>query len=87
MKTQSFGLGRYFVIFIDNYSRCVTVYPITDKSEVLDILKEWEDCKIIMLRADSRGEDMSVDVPNVFKEKGLSSRDSCTTFTTTEWYL
>jgi hypothetical protein len=40
MKTESFGGTRYFVTFIDDYSRCVTVYPITHKSEVLDKFKE-----------------------------------------------
>ena len=42
MKTESFGDARYFVTFNDNYSRCVTVYPNTHKSEVLDKFKEWE---------------------------------------------
>jgi hypothetical protein len=42
MKTDSFGDARYFVTFNDNYSRCVTVYPNTHKSEVLDKFKEWE---------------------------------------------
>ena len=40
MKTESLGGARYFVTFIDEYSRCVTVYPITHKSEVLDKFKE-----------------------------------------------
>ena len=39
MKTESFGGARYFVTFIDDYSRCVTVYPIAHKSEVLDKFK------------------------------------------------
>ena len=29
IKTESLGGGRYFVTFIDHFSRCVTVYPIT----------------------------------------------------------
>ena len=63
MKTKSFGDARYFVTFIDDFSRCVTVYPITQKSEVLDKYKEWEavvtnqaDCKIKTLRTDNGGE-------------------------------
>lgn len=28
MRTQSFGRARYFVTFIDDCSRCVTLYPI-----------------------------------------------------------
>jgi hypothetical protein len=61
MKTESFGGARYF--FIDDYSRCVTVYPITHKSEVLDKFKEWEavvtnqaDFKIKTLRTDNEKE-------------------------------
>ena len=78
MKTESFGGARYFVTFIDDYSRCVTVYPITHKSEVLDKFKEWEavvtnqaDCKIKTLRTDNGGEYMSAEFQSFIKEKGI----------------
>ena len=63
MKTESLGGARYFVTFIDDFSRCVTVYPITQKSGVLDKFKECEavvinraDCKIKTLWTDNEGE-------------------------------
>ena len=62
--------------FIDDYSRCVTVYPITNKSEVLEKFKEWEaietnqaDCKIKTLRTDNGGEYMFAEFQNFLKEK------------------
>ena len=39
MKTESLGGAKYFVTFTDDFSRCVTVYPITQKPEVLDKFK------------------------------------------------
>ncbi|CAB4021125.1 retrotransposon, Ty1-copia subclass [Paramuricea clavata] len=78
MKTESFGGARFFMTFIDDYSRCVTVYPITHKSEVLDKFKEWEavvtnqeDCKIKTLRTNNGGEFMSAEFQNFLKEKGI----------------
>ena len=41
MKTKDLGGARYFATFINDYSRCVTDYLITHKSEVLEF-KEWE---------------------------------------------
>ena len=78
MKMESLGGARYFVTFIDDYSRCVTVYPIAHKSEVLDKFKEWEaavtnqvDYKIKTLRTDNGGEYMSAEFQNFLKEKGI----------------
>ena len=42
MPVQSFAGKRYFVTFVDDYSRCVKVYFITQKSEVLQKFKEFE---------------------------------------------
>ena len=57
MKTESLE------VIIDDYSRCVTVYPMKYKSEVLENFKEWEaavtnqaECKIKTLRTDNDGE-------------------------------
>ena len=41
MRTESFGGAKYFVTFVDDYTRCVTVYPMKHKSEVLEKFKEW----------------------------------------------
>ena len=63
MKNESFGSTKYFVTFIDDYSRCVTVYQIKHKSELLERFKEWEaavtnqaECKIKTLRTDNGDE-------------------------------
>ena len=78
MKTESFGGAKYFVTFIDDYSRCVTVYPMKHKSEVLEKFKEWEaavtnqaDCKIKTLRTDNGGEYTSTEFEDFLKEKGI----------------
>jgi hypothetical protein len=62
-------------------SRCVTVYPITYKSEVLDKFKEWEavvtnqaDCKIKTLRTDNGGEYMSAEFQISSKRKVFITR-------------
>ena len=76
MKAESFGGAKYFVTFIDNYSRCITVYPMKHKSEVLEKFKEWEaavtnqaDCKIKTLRTDNGGEYTSTEFEDFLKEK------------------
>jgi transposase InsO family protein len=78
MKTESFGGAKYFVIFIDDYSRCVTVYPMKYKSEVLEKFKEWEaavtnqaECKIKTLRTDNGCEYTSTEFQDFLKEKGI----------------
>ena len=42
MSVQSLTCRLYFVTFIDDYSRCVKVYFIRKKSEVLAKLKDFE---------------------------------------------
>ena len=36
MQTQSIGGAKYFVAFIDDYTRCCAVYFMKHKSEVLE---------------------------------------------------
>ena len=78
MNTESFGGAKYFVTFIDDYSRCVSVYPIKYKSEVLTKFKEWElavtnqaDCHIKTLRTDNGGEYLSNEFEDYLKKKGI----------------
>lgn len=42
MQTQLIGGAKYFVTFIDDYTRCCAVYFMKYKSEVLDKFKEVE---------------------------------------------
>ena len=44
MPTESFGEKKYFVTFIDDFSRCCKVYFMRHKSEVLDKFKEYNEC-------------------------------------------
>ena len=37
MKTTSIGGGRYFLTFIDDFSRKVWVYVLKSKREVFDV--------------------------------------------------
>ena len=42
MHTHSIGGAKYFVTFIDDYTRCCAVYFMKHKSEVFDKFKEFE---------------------------------------------
>ena len=42
MPTESIGGNKYFVTFIDDFSRCCAVYFLRNKSEVPDKFKEFE---------------------------------------------
>eukprot|EP00795_Rhopilema_esculentum_P005567 gene5567-biopygen555 len=83
MSIQSFSGKRYFVTFIDDYSRCVKVYFIRKKSEVLKRFKEFEAsatneaaCKIGTLRTDNGGEYVSNEFENLLKRKGIKHETS-----------
>eukprot|EP00795_Rhopilema_esculentum_P015799 gene15799-biopygen5210 len=83
MSIQSFSGKRYFVTFIDDNSRCVKVYFIRKKSEVLKRFKEFEAsatneaaCKIGTLRTDNGGEFVSNDFENLLKRKGIKHETS-----------
>ena len=68
MSVESLGGSRYYVTFIDEYSRYVTVLPMAKKSEVLDKLKLFRpwferkyDCKLKRLQCDGGGEYLACD--------------------------
>jgi len=42
MPTDSIGGSKYFVTFIEDYTRCYKVYFMRNKSEVFDKLKEFK---------------------------------------------
>ena len=78
MQTQSIGGAKYFVTFIDDYTRCCTVYFMKHKSEVLDKFKEFEVTTtnaagraIGTLRTDNGGEYLSSAFQNYLREKGI----------------
>ena len=66
METQSFGGSRYFITFIDDYSRYRYTYFLKKNSEALEKFKEFKSSvenefkmKIEALRADRGGEYLS----------------------------
>ena len=75
---ESIGGKRYFVTFIDDYSRCCMVYFMRHKSEVPEKFKEFEalttvDCgqQISKLRSDNGGEYSSQEFEAYLKSKGI----------------
>jgi hypothetical protein len=63
MKNMSLGGARYFLTFIDDFSRKMWVYPLKAKSECFERLKEFKalaekevDSHIKVLRSDNGGE-------------------------------
>lgn len=78
MHTESIGGAKYFVTFIDDYTRCCAVYFMKHKSEVFDKFEEFEavttnDIRetIGTLRTDNGGEYLSTEFQVYLKEKGI----------------
>ena len=78
MHTESFGGQKYFVTFIDDFSRCCAVYFMKKKSEVLEKFKEFEAIttnesgrRVIKLRTDNGGEYVSQEFETYLKSKGI----------------
>ena len=79
MQTESFGGRKYFVTFIDDYSRCCAVYFLKQKSEVFDKFKKFEaevtnKCghSIGTLRTDNGGEYLSKKFQDFLESKGIT---------------
>ena len=86
MSVDSIGGRKYFMTFIDDYSRCCAVYFLRQKSEVLENFKEFEaittsesDCKVETLGTDNGGEYVSKEFEDYLKSKGI--RHELTVFT------
>ena len=78
MPKESIGGQKYFVTFIDDYSRCCQVYFMRHKSEVLDKFKEFEAITTNdsgestgSLRSDNGGEYLSNEFEAYLKSKGI----------------
>lgn len=78
MQTESIGGSKYFVTFIDDYSRCCKVYFMKQKSEVFNKFKEFEktfsnECreKVTRLRTDNGGEYTSKEFQEYLKAQGI----------------
>ena len=78
MQTESLGGKRYFVTFVDDYSRYCEIYFMRHKSEVLEKFKDFVACvtaesgmKICALRSDNGGEYLSSEFKKFLKIKGI----------------
>ena len=70
--------SRYFVNFVDDYSRCCNVYFTKNKSEVFSNFKEFElittnvcACSIGTLRTDNGGEYLSKEFDSYLQSRGM----------------
>lgn len=75
---ESLGGAKYFVSFIDNYSRRSWVYPIKRKTDVFPVFKEFKarmelesGKKIKCLRTDNGGEYTGDEFDNFCKQEGI----------------
>ena len=79
MKVESVGCSRYFVTFIDDFTKFISVHFIKSKAEVLEKFKLFEvmvsyecDEHIAKLRTDSGGEYVSKELKTISLQKELN---------------
>ena len=75
--------AKYFVTFIDNFSRKIWIYLIKAKSECFDKFKEFKaqvekECKkkIKVFRSNNSDEFMSKESKNLLKKDGIAKQTS-----------
>ena len=78
ISVESIGGSKYFVTFIDDYSRCCAVYFMKQKSEVFEKFKEFEaittntsGCGIVRLLTDNGGEYLTKEFVDYLKSRGI----------------
>ena len=78
MQVESFGGKKYFVTFIDDFSRCCLVYFTRQKSEVFEKFKKFEalttnqtGLKIGTLRTNNGGEYLTNEFEEYLMSKGI----------------
>ena len=83
MKTPSIGGARYFLTFIDDFSRNIWVYVLKSKSEVLARFKEWKtlverqsEHVVKVLRTDNGGEYISKAFDDFLIKNGIARQNS-----------
>ena len=77
-KNTGFDGSKYFLTFIDDYSKCALIYTLKSKDEVydciLDYINKVENLtgkKIKRLRCDNGKEYMNKNMYNLIREKGI----------------
>jgi hypothetical protein len=83
MKTPSIEGARYFLTFIDDFSRKIWVYVLKSKSEVLTRFKEWKtlverqsEHVVKVLRTDNQGEYVSKTFDDFLSKHGIARQNS-----------
>ena len=83
MRTTSMGGARYFLTFIDDFSRKTWVFMLKCKSDVLERFKAWKALvenesgqKVKVLRSDNGGEYMSKAFEAFMREHGIQHHTS-----------
>jgi transposase InsO family protein len=83
MKTPSMGGARYFLTFIDDFSRKVWVFMLKCKSDVFERFKVWKALvenesgqKVKVLRSDNGGEYMSKAFEAFMRQHGIQHQTS-----------
>lgn len=83
MENVSIGGSRYFIIFIDDYSRMTYIYFMKNKHEAFQCFKDYSakvenllDRKIKVLRSDNGLEFCSNEFKNFLKQKGIVHQKS-----------
>lgn len=84
MSTASLGGNKYYVSFIDDYSRMTKVYMIKNKSQVFDCFVNYKslvenqlDRKIKKIRSDNGGEYCNAKFKRLCEESGIIHQKSC----------
>lgn len=87
MENKSLGKARYFLIFVDDYSRMCFVYFLQSKHQTLRYFKEFQKLvenqqskKIKVLRSDNGGEFCSTEMETYLKQCGIAHQKT-TSFT------
>lgn len=78
MRVESEGGALYFITFIDDYSRYITVYVLRNKSDAFKAFKEYlamaekqTGCKLKRLRSDNGREYINKEFDNFLKDHGI----------------
>ncbi|GBP26968.1 Retrovirus-related Pol polyprotein from transposon TNT 1-94 [Eumeta japonica] len=78
MENVSLGKAKYYLLFVDDFSRMCTVYFLKCKSETFKYFKQYKELvenqqskKIKILRSDNGGEFCSTEMTNFLKQSGI----------------
>lgn len=84
LNVSSFSGARFFVTFVDDFSRKVVVYPLVRKSDVFEKFVEYKNMaenqcstKIKILRTDNGGEYVNGKFETFLRQNGITHQKTC----------